>query len=113
MDKKTTLLGYPYVVVRIRCDLCNRSGGYRLARLADKFGADFPLEELLRRLAHPTCGHRPDNQRKGKRWAIEGGCKAFFPDLERPQPPPDLPGAPGLRLRSRDFKLRSIAGGKR
>lgn len=53
-DRKDTLLTYPYVRVRIACDYCNRKGGYRLARLAEKFGANIPLYELLKRLAHPA-----------------------------------------------------------
>ena len=97
-DRKDTLLTYPYVRVRVACDYCNRKGGYRLARLAEKFGANIPLYELLKRLAHPTCGHRPENQRKGKRWSNgERKCLAYFPDLESPMPPLDLPPAPVKR----------------
>ena len=40
---------YPFVVVRIGCDLCERAGAYRLARLAEKFGAGISLDELLSR----------------------------------------------------------------
>jgi hypothetical protein len=104
-----TLLNFPFVRVRIRCDLCNRSGGYRLARLAEKFGADFPLDQLLARLAHATCGHRPENQRKGKRWRDMNRCQAYFRDLEPPQPPPDLPLDRGLRVVEANGGFRKVA----
>jgi len=112
MDHRDTLLHYPYVVVRLKCDVCNRRGGFRLARLVEKFGCDIPLEDLVKRLAHPACGHRPENQRKGKRWTIEGGCKAYLRDLESPMPPPDMPGAPALRPDGRP-RLRVVASNGR
>jgi hypothetical protein len=28
------LVSFPYVMVRLRCDVCKRAGNYRLARLA-------------------------------------------------------------------------------
>jgi hypothetical protein len=110
-EPKNTLVSYPYVIVRIACDRCNRQGGFRLARLAAKYGADYPMDQLLADLAHRDCGHRPENQRKGKRWTIaEKRCQAYYPDLERPMPPPDLPAAPasqkGLRIVERDGSVR-------
>jgi hypothetical protein len=33
----------PYVLVRLRCDACKRTGSYRLARLAVKYGAEILL----------------------------------------------------------------------
>ena len=42
---------YPYVLVRIDCEACQRSGRYRLAKLAAKYGANICLEDLLARLA--------------------------------------------------------------
>ena len=110
MDRCDTLLEYPYVVVRVRCDSCNRRGKYRLARLVDKFGADFPLDELIKRLAHATCGHRPENQRKGKRWAQR--CTAYFPDLDPPQPPPDIPDEGRRRVHGK-ARLWVIASGRK
>ena len=44
------LFSYPYVVVRVSCANCQRAGRGRLARLAEKHGADIPLEQLLARL---------------------------------------------------------------
>ena len=37
------LVDYPYVLVRLRCDVCKRAGAYRLARLAVKYGAEICL----------------------------------------------------------------------
>ena len=45
------LVDYPYVLVHLRCDACNRAGAYRLARLAVKYGAEVPLDDLLARLS--------------------------------------------------------------
>jgi hypothetical protein len=36
------LVDFPYVLVRLRCDVCKRAGAYRLARLAVKYGAEMP-----------------------------------------------------------------------
>jgi len=44
------LVAFPYVVVRLGCELCKRQGRYRLARLAAKFGAEIQLADLLDRL---------------------------------------------------------------
>ena len=35
---------YPYVVVRVGCDRCDRKGAFRLARLAAKFGPNISLD---------------------------------------------------------------------
>lgn len=91
MDKRFTLRGYPYVVVRIRCDECNRSGGFRLASLVEKLGADFPLDRLVQRLAHPTCGRLPENRRGKGRYLDVQPCAARLFDLDPPQRTPDLP----------------------
>lgn len=45
------LVDYPYVVVRLRCDSCERQGAYKLARLADKWGAEIGLGSLLFKLS--------------------------------------------------------------
>jgi hypothetical protein len=109
-DLKTTLATYPYVIVRIACDRCNRFGNFRLVRLAAKYGADYPLDQLIVDLAHRDCGHRPENQRKGKRWTIaEKRCQAYFRDLKPTQRPPDLPRPPapkGLRVVETDGTIR-------
>ena len=75
---------------------CTRKGTYRLARLGAKFDPEMPLDELLKLLAG-DCPH----WKYTTRWPE--GCGAFFPDLEPPMHPPDLPKSP----------LRVIRGGKK
>jgi len=87
---------YPYTVVRVSCRHCTRRGSYRLARLGAKYGPEIALDESLRRLA-ADCLH----WQHSVRWPE--GCGAFFPDLEPPMRPSDLPPTP----------LRVIRGGKR
>ena len=45
------LVDFPYVLVRLRCELCKRAGSYRLARLATKFGSEILLDDLIVRLS--------------------------------------------------------------
>ena len=46
------LSSFPYVVVRLGCRLCKRSGSYRLARLAEKHGAETSLDALMAALTN-------------------------------------------------------------
>jgi hypothetical protein len=87
------LADFPYVLVRLRCDVCKRAGAYRLARLAVKFGAEILLDDLLVRLS-ADCPWRDD---------ARGPCGARFTDIP-PQRPPDLPA--GL------MRFRVVRGGK-
>lgn len=103
--RRDTLEFYPQITVRVRCDHCNRRGGYRLTRLVEKYGCDIPLDELIKHLAHSTCGHRPENQRKGKRWTVDGGCKAYFA-IDPPEPEPTFPQGTGLRVVEDDGTVR-------
>ncbi|MDH7797506.1 MULTISPECIES: hypothetical protein [unclassified Beijerinckia] len=88
------LSDYPYVIVRLRCDACERKGAYRLGRLAHKWGAEISLDQLLFKLS-ADCGWR-----RAKHSYREGdGCHVYFCDLRAPPRPPDLPpGLAGLRL---------------
>lgn len=85
------LVDFPYVLVRLRCDTCKRAGAYQLARLAVKFGAGIPLDDLLIRLS-ADCPWRDEPR---------GSCGARFADLP-PRRPPDMPAA----------RMRVISGGK-
>ncbi len=99
------LSSYPWVFVRIGCLRCKRRGLYRLARIAEKFGADAPMDHVLEKVAF-DCPARGD--RRGVRRAHENVCFARFIDLDDPTPP-DLPPAIG---RAVPRKLRVVAGGK-
>jgi hypothetical protein len=62
---------YPWVLVRLRCDVCKRAGAYRLARLAEKYGAEILLDDLIVRLSS-DCPWRDEPR---------GTCGARFSDL--------------------------------
>lgn len=89
MDRNLRLRDYPYVVVRFACRDCPRIGRYRLAALAERFGADAMMIDVLEAISS-TC-QRNKEKHPGRR------CQAYFPDLLDPRPP-DLPAA-GKRLR--------------
>jgi hypothetical protein len=80
------LVDYPYVLVRMRCDLCKRSGQSKLARLAAKYGCEMELDTLLERISR-DCPWRNDGA------FDRSGCRIFLPDLP-PRVPPDHP--PGM-----------------
>jgi hypothetical protein len=90
------LVAYPYVVVRLGCELCKRQGRYRLARLASKFGPEIPLPDLLDRLT-------ADCEARDARHPYRSRCAARFIDLDPPRRPPDAPVT----------VLKVVAGGKR
>ena len=84
------LLGYPYVVVRVGCTKCGRSGSYQLARLAERYGANIRLTELLNMLS-------ADCKLRGGSKGFVGShltCGAIFPDLGKGGPPDTPPAAP-------------------
>ena len=90
------LRDYPFVIVRFACHDCPRIGRYRLAVLAEKFGADAAMADVLAAISAGCL--RNKERHPGRR------CQAYLPDLNDPKPP-DLPAAQGRRL-------RLIAGGK-
>ncbi len=87
---RDTLASYPYVVVRLSCSLCYRRGSYRLARLADKYGANCAMQDLLWMLTG-------DCKYAGHHHPMRLGCGAYFCDLGSGKPP-DEPTRPALRL---------------
>ncbi|MGY2053200.1 hypothetical protein [Methylobacterium sp. JK268] len=98
----TCLAEYPFVIVRVACGICaSRQGSYRLARLAEKYGADTPLERVLEGIAH-DCSYPPPDKVRGNQYHPR--CHAYFPDLTGPPKPPDLPPVLG--------GLRVVRGGK-
>jgi hypothetical protein len=86
------LVDYPWVLVRVRCEVCKRAGAYRLARLAVKYGAEILLDDLIARVSS-DCAWRDDPR--------GSGCGALF--FLPPRRPPDMPAR----------AMRVIAGGKR
>ena len=90
------LRDYPFVVVRFACRDCPRIGRYRSAVLAEKFGAEAAMGDVLEAIS-AACP-RTREKHPGKR------CQAYLPDLVDPKPP-DLPRAAGS-------KLRIVVGGK-
>lgn len=100
--KPVLIVDYPWVVCRVQCNLCRRAGQYRLARLAEKYGADTSLAHMLDLLA-ADCPWTTDKRKPQK---YRKGCGIHLPDIERdPTPPPDLPPAIG--------GLSVIEGGKK
>lgn len=93
------LSDYPYVVVRVRCDLCKRAGAYRLARLAATYGPETGLDQLLDRLT-ADCPHTIPPLERHKKRKYTARCEARFPDIHtlRPRPPDLPPGMGGLRV---------------
>jgi hypothetical protein len=94
MDDRDRLAFYPFVVVRIGCRVCSRSGSYRLARLAAKYGPEITLRDLTDRFSYDCLWRAEARSKAGK-----SACGVHLPDLQNPRPP-DLP--PGL------LKLRVI-----
>ena len=92
------LRDYPYIVVRFACRECPRAGRYRLAALAERFGADADLQDVLAAVS-ASCRARTERHRGM-------ACAAYLPDLASPAPP-DLPRA--LLPRER---LKLIRGGR-
>lgn len=87
------LVEYPYVTVRISCVLCARRGRLRLARLAEKYGADTSLDQVIERVRWPCPYPMPDPERRSQP-KLSPRCGIFLPDLLKRRPPdlaqPDL-----------------------
>ncbi len=90
MGRDLRLRDYPYVVVRFACRDCPRIGRYRLAVLAERFGAEALMVDVLGAISAACL--RNKEKHPGRR------CQAYLPDLVDPKPP-DLPAAVGRRLR--------------
>jgi hypothetical protein len=93
MDDRDRLAFYPFVVVRIACRVCSRSGSYRLARLAAKFGPEITLRALTDRFSY-DCLWRAEARSK----AAKSACGVNLPALANPRPPDLPPGLLKLRL---------------
>jgi hypothetical protein len=78
------LASFSYVKVRLACRQCGREGSYKLARLADKYGANVRMGDPLRMLVD-------DCKLIDPRHPFADRCGAYFADLDWPPEPPDLP----------------------
>jgi hypothetical protein len=78
---------YPYVVVRLGCDRCDRKGAFRLARLAAKFGPNISLAHLIAKLVAAEFPYWK------ARHPYHGTCRARLIDLDGFREVPDLPPA--------------------
>ncbi len=76
MDRDLRLRDYSYVVVRFACRDCPRIGRYRLAVLAEGFGADALLVDVLEAMSSSCLRNR--EKHPGRR------CQAYMPDLVDP-----------------------------
>jgi hypothetical protein len=93
MDDRDRLAFYPFVVIRIACRVCSRSGSYRLARLAAKFGPEITLRDLTDRFSYDCLWRAEARSKAGK-----SACGVYLPDLANPRPPDLPPGLLKLRL---------------
>jgi hypothetical protein len=93
MDDRDRLAFYPFVVVRIACRVCSRTGSYRLARLAAKFGPEITLRDLTDRFSYDCLWRAEARSKAGK-----SACGVYLPDLANPRAPDLPPGLSKLRL---------------
>jgi hypothetical protein len=77
MDGRDRLAFCPFVVVRIALRVCSRSGSYRLAWLAAKFGPEITLRDLTDRFSYDCLWRAKARSKKGK-----SACGVYLPDLE-------------------------------
>ncbi|MEW6121672.1 MAG: hypothetical protein AB1698_03605 [Pseudomonadota bacterium] len=92
------LRDYPYVVVRVRCNICGRDGTYRLAVLAERYGADCTLDDLvdaLRKIRRACPYPLPWTVKPRK---LQMVCHITLPDWWQYVRPPDMPPDQGMRL---------------
>ena len=96
MDDRDCLAFYPYVVVRIACRVCSRTGSYRLARLAAKFGPEISLRDLTDRFSYDCLWRVEARSKRGT-----SSCGVYLPDLEQPRVKGRREGGPVARRRRR------------
>lgn len=89
-NKHTSLAEYPYVVLRLRCHVCERSRDCRVAILAWELLPETPVGETLK-IFMRRCPWDPHGRaRKPQKYGMR--CGAYLPDLNSGRPP-DLPPA--------------------
>ncbi|TCR69668.1 hypothetical protein [Bosea sp. BK604] len=95
---ETTLLDWPWVLVRLRCHYCDKSRDARLAFLARKFGDLTTIGEIISIWRTP-CAFSPEGEnRKPQKYSVTGKCGAYAIDMEGGPPPNLPPKVGGLRI---------------
>lgn len=84
------LAEYPYVVVRFACTICRRRGQMRLARAAEKYGADIGMLALMNNVAW-SCPLPRRGSEHAKAQKYGARCGIYLPDIGEGGPPPDMP----------------------
>lgn len=97
------LSGFPYVTVRLTCSLCPRRGRYRLARLAQRFGAEAEMQDVVRELSADCPWQRAKWDKRPPR-KYTARCMAQLEDCTLP---PDEP------TELRRERLVALDGGKK
>ncbi len=95
-NENTSLGEYPYVVLRLRCHVCERWRDCRVAILSWEFHPEERVGEMLR-LFRRRCPWDPSNPaRKPQKYGMR--CGAYLPDLNSGRPPDLPPSMTGLTL---------------
>lgn len=95
-NEETSLLDFPWVVVRFRCQFCRRSRDARLATLAWLYGEHATLRWLLSEFRKPCAWSPAALERKPQKYGRK--CGAYCPDIGRHGPPDLPPSMSGLTL---------------
>lgn len=99
------LVDWPWVVVDIECSLCPRQGRYRLARLAERYGAAMALDLLLEAVAADCTLMRQGE--KPRQYEARCGIRYVVPPAgPAPAEAPARAGAPKLRAATAAGKKR-------
>ena len=92
----TSLMHYPWVLIRFGCHFCRRGGEARLAACAERYGRHATLQRLLTAFIS-GCAYDPASPaRKPQKYGHR--CGAYLPDLSRTSPPDHPPSMTGLTL---------------
>ncbi len=81
----------PASKVHLTCGRWSREGSYSPTRLADKYGSNVRMDDLLKQLAGGCKLADP-------RHPFADRCAAYFIELDFPQPPPDMPPSARAKL---------------
>lgn len=95
-DLDTPLGRYPWIVLRLRCHVCERRADVRLTACVARYGYGVPLGLVLRRFM-AACPYDPFTElRKPQKYGHR--CGAYLPDIYSGRPPDLPPSMAGLNL---------------